>query len=62
MHIASGTKARSLSPMSLYFSEKIHILILQIFMGNLLEITETMGITELLSRVEKEKSSTKPAP
>lgn len=39
-----------------------HISILQIFIGHLLEIIETMGVTESLRGMEKEKSSTKLAP
>lgn len=62
MYIANYTKAPFLSPGGLYFNGRKHISILQIFIGHFLEIIQTMDVTEFLSRIQKEKSSTKLTP
>lgn len=62
MYIASGTKAQSLSPRSLYFNERNTYFNSERFIGHLPKIAQTMNVIEFLSSMKKGKSSTKLAP
>lgn len=60
---SQGALRHSPCPQGAYILMKErHISTLHIFIGHLLEIMETVRVTESLSRMEKEKSSTELAP